>query len=135
MPQCSRRGGYSESVPSPRSSALLASVAFVALSAVPAVAQAPPLTVERVAALPSLTGTAPLAPTWSPDGARLAFLWNEQGWPSREVFVAGRDGSGLRRVTRMSEVDPAPAPPTDDSTDALAARAAARARGGVSEVL
>ena len=135
MPQCSRRGGYSESVPSPRSNAVLASVAIVALCAAPAVAQAPPLTVERVASLPSLTGTAPLAPAWSPDGARLAFLWNEQGWPSREVFVVTRDGSGLRRVTRMSEVDPAPAPPTDDSTDALAARAAARARGGVSELM
>lgn len=96
---------------------------------------APRLTVERVASLPSLIGTPPAGVTWSPDGTRVAFLWNDQGWPSREVFVVARDGARLRRVTLMSEIDPAPAPPTDDSTDALAARAAARARGGVSEVL
>ena len=41
------------------------------------------------------------------------------------------DGSGLRRVTDMQRADPAPAPPEGDATEALAARAAARARGGV----
>lgn len=111
------------------------SVAILALCAVPAPAQTPPLTVERVASLPSLIGTAPAAPVWSPDGTRIAFLWNDQGWPLRDVWVVARDGSGRRRVTAMADTDPAPAPPADDSTEALGARAAARARGGVSEVL
>ena len=111
------------------------SVAILALCAVPAAAQTPPLTVERVASLPSLIGTAPAAPVWSPDGTRIAFLWNDQGWPLRDVWVVARDGSGRRRVTAMADTDPAPAPPADDSTEALGARAAARARGGVSEVL
>lgn len=93
------------------------------------------LTVERVASLPSLIGTPPSSPLWSPDGARLVFLWNDQGWPYRDVWLVGRDGTGRRRLTTFQTVDPAPAPPEGTSTDALAARAAARARGGVSEVL
>ncbi|MEP7117115.1 MAG: prolyl oligopeptidase family serine peptidase [Acidobacteriota bacterium] len=94
-----------------------------------------PLTVERVAGLPSLIGTAPAAATWSPDSTRLAFLWNDAGWPYRDVWTVGADGTGLRRVTDLQRTDPAPEPPPGDTTDALAARAAARARGGASELL
>jgi len=36
---------------------------------------------------------------WSPDGARLAFAAVPGGESAAEVFVAGVDGSGLRRVT------------------------------------
>ena len=58
------------------------------------------LTLERIVSRrPALSGTAPGAPTWSPDGKLLAFLWNDQGLPERQVWVVGRDGSGLRRVT------------------------------------
>ncbi len=94
-----------------------------------------PLTVERVASLPSLIGTAPVAATWSPDSARLAFLWNDAGWPYRDVWLVDAAGTGLRRVTDFQRTDPAPAPPAGDTTSALHAQAAARARGGVSEVL
>ena len=95
----------------------------------------PPLTVERVASLPSLIGTAPAGATWSPDSTRLAFLWNDGGWPYRDVWLVDAAGNGLRRVTDFPRSDPAPAPPTGDSTSALQAQAAARARGGASEVL
>jgi dipeptidyl-peptidase 4 len=101
----------------------------------PSAALAPSLALERVAALPSVIGTAPSAPTWSPDSARLAFLWNEQGRPFRDVYLVKADGSGLTRLTDLQTSDPVPAPPDDSSTEALAARASARARGGVSELL
>jgi dipeptidyl-peptidase-4 len=52
------------------------------------------LTVERVASLPSLPGTAPSSPVWSPDAARLAFLWNDAGWPARVVWTVNPDGGG-----------------------------------------
>lgn len=122
-------------MPSSRPSLVLTAASVLALCAALASAQSPALTVERVASLPSLIGTAPASPVWSPDGSRVAFLWNPDGWPARDVFLAGRDGAAPRRLTAMATTDPAPAPPSDDSTDALAARAAARARGGVSEVL
>jgi dipeptidyl-peptidase-4 len=93
------------------------------------------LTIERVASLPSLIGTAPASPVWSPDSQWLAFRWNESGWPFRDVYLVRADGTGLRRLTDMQATDPAPEPPAGTSTEALAAQAAARARGGVGEIL
>lgn len=123
--------------------AVLTAVAFGALVACrPAPGPAPPaadvgspLPLERVAALPSLIGTAPSALTWSPDGATLAFLWNAEGWPFRDVYLTGAAGAAPRRLTDLQTTDPAPAPPEGASTAALAARAAARARGGISELM
>jgi dipeptidyl-peptidase 4 len=109
---------------------LLASLSLVHAQPGPPAA----LTVERVAGLPSLIGTAPASPTWSPDSRRLAFLWNDRGWPFRDVWIVDAGGTGLRRLTDLQRSHAAPAPPAGSSTDALAARAAARARGGVSEV-
>jgi dipeptidyl-peptidase-4 len=57
------------------------------------------LTVERIVSQPSLTGTAPGAPTWSPDSRRLAFLWNDAAMPRREIWLVEADGTGLRRLT------------------------------------
>jgi dipeptidyl-peptidase-4 len=101
----------------------------------PTPAQDTRLIIERVASLPSLIGTAPASPTWSPDSRWLAFRWNQHGWPLRDIYLVGADGSGLRRLTDVQRTDPAPTPPEDVSTDALAARAAARARGGVAELV
>ena len=60
---------------------------------------APELTVDRILALPSITGTAPSSPVWSPDSERLAFLWNDHGLPQREVWLVQADGSDLRQLT------------------------------------
>ncbi len=112
----------------------IAVLVFLPLSIPIAAAQpATPLTVERVASLPSLIGTAPSSPVWSPDGSRVAFLWNPEGWPFRDVMLARRDGS-RRWVTGFARMAAPPDPPDGDSTAALAAKAAVRARGGVSEV-
>jgi dipeptidyl-peptidase-4 len=65
----------------------------------------------------------------------LAFRWNAEGWPFRDVYLVAADGTGLRRVTNLQVSHPQPEPPAGSSTSALAARSAARARGGVSEIL
>lgn len=61
-----------------------------------------PLTIERLVATPSLTGTAPVAPAWSPDSRHLAFLWNDRGFPARDVWVVARDDSTPRRLTPVA---------------------------------
>jgi TolB protein len=43
---------------------------------------------------------------WSPDGSRLAFTSNRDGNP--EIYVANRDGSGLRRITTHPSIDITP---------------------------
>ncbi len=65
-----------------------------------------PLTVEQILARPGLTGTAPTSVVWSPDSARLAFLWCEPGESRREVWVLEADGTGLRQFTQ-AEAAPA----------------------------
>ena len=92
-----------------------------------------PLTIERVASLPSLIGTAPASPVWSPDGRRVAFLWNDQGWPGRNVWIVNADGSGLRW---LSDFDPTrtSVSPSGTSTPALAAAASVRGRAFATEL-
>ena len=46
------------------------------------------LTIERITSPPYLSGTSPVRPTWSPDGSRLAFLWNDKAQAARDVWVA-----------------------------------------------
>jgi dipeptidyl-peptidase 4 len=64
-------------------------------------ASAKELTIERLTALPSLTGTAPQRPVWTRDSERIAFLWNDRAMPFREVFVAEVAGGDPRRVTNL----------------------------------
>jgi dipeptidyl-peptidase-4 len=74
------------------------------LSLVPVAAlRAGDLTLERLFAQPSVTGTTPSAPVWSADGARFAFTWNARAQGRRGLYVAARDGTGLRRVDAVGE--------------------------------
>lgn len=100
----------------------------------PALAQTPRLTIERVASLPSLSGTAPVSPTWSPDSTRLAFLWNDQGWPFRDVWVVDATGREPKRLTDLSR-NGAVERPDATPNEQLAERVAARGRAGVSELV
>ncbi|HVS62691.1 MAG TPA: prolyl oligopeptidase family serine peptidase [Thermoanaerobaculia bacterium] len=84
------------------------------------VAQQPSrLTLERLYSLPSLIGTAPGGFAWSPDSRRLAFLWNDEGMPFRDVWVLDLDEAPLapRRATRFVEsagaAEPMPADPLE----------------------
>lgn len=114
---------------------LVASIALTGARPVAQVRASPSLTVERVAALPSIIGTPPASPTWSPDSQLLAFRWNDSGWPFRDIWIVGATGNGLRRLTDLQRTHPQPPPPQGSSSEALAAQAAARARGGVNELL
>jgi dipeptidyl-peptidase 4 len=65
-----------------------------------AAAQTPAaLTVERLVALPAITGTAPSAITWSPDSKRVAFLWNDAGGARRDIWIVEANGARATRVT------------------------------------
>ena len=61
------------------------------------------LTIDRILAQPSLTGTSPVNPVWSPDSNRLAFLWNDEGMPNREIWIVNGDGNNLRQLTSETE--------------------------------
>ena len=68
----------------------------------------PEYSIDRFYSLPSLIGTEPRGLTWSPDGRTVAFLWNDEGMPFLDVFVA-RVVSGQpvkpERVTRLPRPD------------------------------
>src|SRR5687767_10571698 len=76
------------------------------------------LTVERIAALPSFIGTAPSSPAWSPDSTRVAFLWNDQGMPFRDVWMVAAGGAEPSRLTRFAPAEPSAAA-DDTSLEAL----------------
>ena len=97
-------------------------------------AQRTALTLERLTAQPSLFGTPPISPAWSSDGTELAFAWNDAGLPLRDVWVAAAAGGAPRRLTDLARAFPYPEPSATDASDQLAARVAARARGGVTDV-
>ena len=72
---------------------------------------------------------------WSPDSARLAFLWNDSAMPFRDVWIVAAGGGQPRRLTDMDKSFPEPDPPTGTSLTNLMAKAAARSRGGVGGIL
>ena len=110
-------------------------MAMIAVLPAAASAQTAPLTLEQVATRPSIVGTPPASPAWSPDSRRLVFAWNDAGLSFRDLWITSADGSGLRRLTDLERTHPSPVPPSGRSTAALAAQAAARARSGVGEYL
>ncbi|HET9031884.1 MAG TPA: prolyl oligopeptidase family serine peptidase [Dokdonella sp.] len=71
------------------------------------------MTIERLYSLPSIIGTAPQSPTWSPDSRRLAFLWNDQGMPFRDIWMTDSQGGKPVRITRMPRAEVPAQPGTD----------------------
>lgn len=67
-------------------------------------AQSRRLTLEMAVGSPSLTGTAPSSPVWSPDSQWLAFLWNDGTQPGLDVWIAPASGGAPRRVTDLASV-------------------------------
>src|SRR5262249_35180473 len=72
----------------------------------PAMGQRAGLTIERITASPSLIGTAPSRPTWSPDSRRLAFLWNDQGQSVRDLWLVRKSGTKPKRITGLDGSGP-----------------------------
>ena len=105
------------------------------LAVLASVAASQELKVERLAALPSLIGTAPTKPVWSPDSSRLAFLWNDEAMPFRDVWVVAAEGGEPRRITDVAS--PARGGPGAEpgSLAALEQEFAERSRSGISEVV
>ena len=106
-----------------------------ALTSLSAAEQVPRLTVERIASWPQLSGTPPASPTWSPDSNRLAFLWNDEGMPFREVWVVDVAVPKPKQVTRLQEGVISEAQPRSRPIAKLSEAAAARANRGISEVI
>lgn len=110
---------------------------YVALLGLTDLVCAENLKVERLASFPSLIGTAPARPVFSPDSRRLAFLWNDEGMPFREVWVAPTDGGQAQRITTLNRTDESPENENTDteSLEFLRRAASRRMAGGVSEVV
>lgn len=66
------------------------------------------LTIDSIVGSPSLFGTSPSRPTWSPDSRHLAFLWNDTGRPQREIWITDGFAATPRRLTRVTDREPAP---------------------------
>lgn len=115
-------------------SPLLLIVSLWSAPLAPDTLQAP--TLDRIVSLPNLAGTAPSSPTWSPDGAKVAFLWNDHGMPFRDVWVVEAETGELARITWLApDPDQVLGPGDDTSTEALMARAAAREDRGIGQVI
>lgn len=77
-----------------------------------------PLTVDAIMQGPNLYGTAPSAVRWNPEGTKVYFAWKEAGDPwsqEPDTWVVGRDGQGLRRLTKAEARE---APPLQGSWSA-----------------
>lgn len=102
-----------------------------------AAAESGPVSVERLVSLPTLSGTPPASPAWSPDGARLAFLWNDRGFPFRDLWVVEGDTPPVR-LTVMDPSADALQPfgehfGADLSLEALRQESSRRHAGGIGE--
>jgi len=89
---------------------------------------------ERIVSLPALAGTPPDGAVWSPDSARLAFVWNDAGMPFRDIWVVQADSGPARRLTRLAP-DSAPPPAPGQSLAEMRARVARRADTGIGRVV
>ena len=61
---------------------------------------------ERLTSAPSLTGTAPRAPRWSPTSATLAFLWNPPDASGRTLWLVDRAQAAPRRLLPPGNIAP-----------------------------
>jgi len=57
-------------------------------------------TFEAMFSHPRVTGIAPSSVVWSPDGRRLAFLWNEKADRFNDLYMADRSGT----ITRLTDL-------------------------------
>ena len=91
------------------------------------------LDINRLYSLPWVIGTPPRDFIWSADGRGVAFLWNDEGTPFYDVWVAGSERSKPRRVTHMPRLEM----PTNTGGDLRKLQQAADAEmdSGVSRVI
>ncbi|MBT8062984.1 MAG: DPP IV N-terminal domain-containing protein, partial [Gammaproteobacteria bacterium] len=61
------------------------------------------LTLDELYASPSLTGTRPRGIAWSADSSEVAYLWNAQGHPGRDIWVYSVTDRKSRRLTWLAD--------------------------------
>lgn len=61
----------------------------------------PEASIERFYNLPSVIGTAPAKPAFSPDGRYVAFLWNDEGYPFRDIWLYDIERETHSRLTDL----------------------------------
>ena len=59
------------------------------------------LTLKRLYSYPRLEGTAPVQPEWSADSRKVAFLWNDEGMPFRDLWLYNAETGERTRLTRL----------------------------------
>ena len=81
---------------------------FLVMIIAPAIALADgtALTLDDLFATPRLTGTTPSDVKWSPDSKHIAFTWNDEGRPEREVWLTSSNGQNVRRLDLKMEGQP-----------------------------
>lgn len=91
------------------------------------------MTIDRLYSLPSITGTRPESPQWSPDSRRLAFLWNNEGTNFLDIWMTEIGKGKPVRVTTM----PKPESPANPGMDIAKLEQVERAEadGGISELV
>lgn len=57
------------------------------------------LTIERMYSDPRLTGITPRSMSWSPEGDKLAFIWNAEGEVFYDIYIYETRGGRLRKLT------------------------------------
>jgi dipeptidyl-peptidase 4 len=88
---------------------------------------------DRLYSYPRLIGTAPTGYSWSPDGERLAFLWNDEGGEFRDVWITSTADPRPQRLTRLPQ--PEIATPSPGDTEAILQLHDAERDAGVSTLL
>jgi len=93
------------------------------------------LTVEQITGLPRVDGTPPARPVWSPQSDRVAFLWNDEGMPFRDLWVVAAGEDTPTRLTHLApEADEIAMPPESTSLEALSDQLAKRHDSGLSDL-
>jgi len=81
---------------------------------------APRMTLDDLYSIPRIIGTAPKGFSWTRDGRRLAFLWNDEGTNFYDVWTIGADEAKPVRLTQM----PRRVPPQAGAADPTSVDAA-----------
>src|SRR3954451_9667419 len=73
------------------------------------------LTVRQIMAEPSIAGMRVAGEKLSPDGSKVAFLWNSDGKMPRDVYVVSTGGGAPQRVIGPGELPvPSASPPPEN---------------------